>query len=92
VIPQSFGTFDWDEGNRKKCQKHGVSINEIEEALTAEAMIILPDLKHSDEEDRFIATGQSRNGRYLFVVFTLRKTMEKILSGPSALDTCTKKR
>jgi hypothetical protein len=23
--------FDWDEGNRAKCQKHGVSIPEIEE-------------------------------------------------------------
>lgn len=37
-------------------------------------MMILPDLKHSDEEDRFIATGQSRNGRYLFVAFTLRES------------------
>ena len=22
--------FDWDEGNKSKCQKHGVSIAEIE--------------------------------------------------------------
>jgi uncharacterized protein len=25
-----FAVFDWDSGNRKKCQKHGVSIAEIE--------------------------------------------------------------
>jgi uncharacterized DUF497 family protein len=26
--------FDWDDGNRKKCQKHGVTLDEIEAALT----------------------------------------------------------
>jgi len=26
--------FDWDEGNREKCRKHGVSLAEIEEILT----------------------------------------------------------
>ena len=26
--------FDWDEGNREKCQKHGVSIAEIEDLFT----------------------------------------------------------
>jgi uncharacterized DUF497 family protein len=25
-----FDGFDWDSGNRAKCQKHGVSIAEIE--------------------------------------------------------------
>jgi uncharacterized DUF497 family protein len=24
------GGFDWDDGNRSKCEKHGVSIAEIE--------------------------------------------------------------
>ena len=73
MVPRSFHNFHWDEGNREKCQKHGVSLDEIEYALTSGAMMILPDLKHSDAEDRFIATGQSRNGRYLFVIFTLRE-------------------
>ncbi len=26
--------FDWDAGNRKKCQKHDVRLDEIEAALT----------------------------------------------------------
>jgi len=78
VIPQSFETFDWDEGNREKFQKHGVSINEIEEALTAEAMMILPDLKHSDEEDRFIATGSPEMGVIYSWYSLCGKVMEKI--------------
>ena len=26
--------FDWDDGNREKCQKHGVSVTEIEAFLS----------------------------------------------------------
>ena len=39
--------FDWDGGNRAKCQKHGVSIAEIE-ALFSNAPRIAPDPKHSE--------------------------------------------
>ncbi|WP_238360546.1 BrnT family toxin [Iningainema tapete] len=38
--------FDWDEGNLKKCQKHGVSIEEIE-ALFLSEVRIAPDPQHS---------------------------------------------
>jgi hypothetical protein len=36
-------------------------------------MLILPDVRHSDEEDRLIATGKGTGGRHIFVVFTLRR-------------------
>lgn len=38
--------FDWDRGNRAKCQKHGVSLAEIE-ALFRGAVAVFPDPKHS---------------------------------------------
>jgi uncharacterized DUF497 family protein len=38
--------FDWDDGNRSKCQKHGVSMAEIE-ALFVHGPCIAPDPKHS---------------------------------------------
>jgi uncharacterized DUF497 family protein len=65
------GGFDWDEGNRSKCQKHGVSIAEIE-ALFIDGPRVAPDLKHSAEEDRLIAVGKTSAGRPLFVAFTMR--------------------
>jgi uncharacterized protein len=34
--------FDWDHGNRDKCQKHGMSIGDIE-AVFARPVVILPD-------------------------------------------------
>ena len=63
--------FDWDAGNREKCQKHGLSIAQIE-ALFVHSPRIAPDPKHSGEEDRLIAVGRTRAGRPVFVAFTIR--------------------
>jgi uncharacterized DUF497 family protein len=63
--------FDWDEGNRAHCQKHGVSIAEIE-ALLRGTPRVAPDLKHSHLEDRLIAVGRTAQGQPLFVAFTIR--------------------
>jgi hypothetical protein len=65
------GGFDWDDGNRSKCEKHGVSIEEIE-ALFVHGPLIAPDPKHSADEDRLIAAGKTDAGRPLFVAFTMR--------------------
>lgn len=64
--------FDWDSGNRAKCQKHGVSVDEIER-LFASPIMILPDTAHSTSEDRLRAIGRTEAGRYIFLVFTLRE-------------------
>ena len=45
--------FGWDEGNRKKCQKHGVSLDEIEAALSG-PMRVFPDPAHSAVETRYL--------------------------------------
>jgi uncharacterized DUF497 family protein len=63
--------FDWDVGNREKCQKHGVSVAEIEHIFN-NAPRIAPDLKHSVTEDRLIAVGRTSTGRLVFIAFTLR--------------------
>lgn len=64
--------FDWDLGNKEKCQKHGVSIAEIAEFFAGDARIA-PDMKHSQGETRFIAVGRTAAGRPLFVAFTIRE-------------------
>ena len=64
--------FDWDTGNRAKCQKHGVSVDEIE-GLFARPIMILPDTAHSTAEERLRAIGTTRAGRYVFLVFTVRE-------------------
>jgi uncharacterized protein len=63
--------FDWDRGNHRKCQKHGVPIAAIE-AMFRQPFAVFPDPAHSHHEERFKAIGKSDEGRYIFVVFTLR--------------------
>jgi uncharacterized DUF497 family protein len=66
-----FDGFDWDRGNREKCQKHGVPIEEIE-SLFLGTPLVGPDMQHSVAERRFRAIGVTALGRGLFVVFTWR--------------------
>ena len=71
--------FDWDRGNRAHCQKHGVSIDEIEALLRGEPRIA-PDPKHAHLEDRLIAVGRTARGRPLFVAFTIRRKLIRVIS------------
>ena len=64
--------FDWDSANTKKCEKHGVSIAEIE-LLFARDPGIYFDAKHSTTEQRYYAIGKDSGGRYVLVVFTHRE-------------------
>jgi len=65
--------FEWDEGNREKCQTHGVTLEEVEAFFRQERVYVTPDLPHSQQEHRLLAAGRCPlNGRPMFVVFTLR--------------------
>lgn len=74
--------FDWDDGNREHCQKHGVSLAEIEEAFRHGELIVAPDVKHSVAEDRLLAIGKTLKGRRLFVVFMFRNRQGRRLIRP----------
>jgi uncharacterized DUF497 family protein len=63
--------FDWDDGNRDKCRKHGVSIEEIEAAFSR-PVILLPDKENPQGEPRMKAIGTTPGGRSVFVVFAWR--------------------
>jgi uncharacterized DUF497 family protein len=71
ILAQAVAGFDWDEGNLTKCQRHGVPVADIESLLSADPRVA-PDLKHSAEEDRFVAVGRNPAGGAMFVAFTLR--------------------
>jgi uncharacterized protein len=73
--------FDWDEGNREKCEKHGLSIREIE-SLFQSPLSVFPDPEHSSKEERFIGIGKTDEDRSVFIVFTLRRRDEAVLIRP----------
>ena len=73
--------FDWDVGNREKCRKPGVSIDEIEALLSGSPRVV-PDVLHSASKERFIAIGRGLAGRAIFVAFTLRRRNDSLLIRP----------
>jgi uncharacterized DUF497 family protein len=73
--------FEWDAGNRDKCQRHGVSIDEIE-AMFLRPVSVFPDVAHSKIESRFKAIGRGLSGRHIFLVFTFRHREGEIFIRP----------
>ncbi len=70
--------FDWDEGNVRKNDKHGVSMAEAEQVFFNEPLLVIEDTKHSQGEFRFHALGKANEGRKLHITFTLRDAGERI--------------
>lgn len=65
--------FDWDEGNaRKSDDRHGVTQAEAEQAFFNAPLLLAPDPRHSQEEQRYHALGVTDLGRQLHITFTLR--------------------
>ena len=89
LFPDIIG-FDWDEGNREKNYlKHNVRNGECEDVFFNQPLVIVSDMKHSQEERRYSAFGITDGGRKLTVVFTLRKNLIRVIS---ARDMTTKER
>ena len=65
--------FDWDKGNVRKNKKHRVEDSESEEVFFDENKVILRDVLHSQEEERFVLIGKTKKERILVVVFSKRK-------------------
>ncbi|MQM32776.1 MAG: hypothetical protein CRU78_20725 [Candidatus Accumulibacter phosphatis] len=64
--------FEWDDGNARKNEKHGVSRAEAEQTFFNEPLLLLTDVLHSQREPRFHALGKTDEGRLPHITFTLR--------------------
>ncbi len=68
--------FDWDKGNKTKCQRHGLTLEEIESVFLGQPFVLTNE-KHSSLEERFHAVGKTAAGRYAYIVFTFRLRTEE---------------
>ena len=64
--------FEWDEGNARKNEKHGVSQAEAEQIFFNDPLLLLTDVAHSQNEPRFHALGQTDEARLLHITSTVR--------------------
>ncbi len=69
---QKIEGFEWDEGNARKNEKHGVTQVEAEQVFINKPLLVLSDEKHSLSETRLHALGKTNAERLLHVTFTLR--------------------
>lgn len=73
--------FDWDEGNfEKSWVKHEVRWTESEEVFYRHPLLIVKDEEHSRSEPRYAAWGRTANERRLFIVFTIRGSLIRVVS------------
>jgi uncharacterized DUF497 family protein len=74
--------FDWDDGNQSKnWERHNVTDTECEEIFFNDPLVAGADPKRSKRERRYYALGRTDHGRLLFVAFTIRKTLIRVISG-----------
>lgn len=77
--------FEWDEKkahiNRRK---HGITFEEASTAFADDLSITIDDPLHSDDEDRLILIGQSRQSKTLVVIHVERTNAIRIISARKA--------
>lgn len=74
--------FQWDRHNEQKIlRKHGVTAAECEQVFLGQPLVVIHDEKHSQGEQRFFALGKTEGARRLFVVFTIRGNLIRVISG-----------
>ena len=66
--------FNWDDGNARKNDKHGVSMAEAEQVFFNAPLLLVEDTSHSQAECRLHALGKTDDGRTLHITFTLRQS------------------
>ena len=73
--------FQWDKGNLdKNWERHRVSPFECEQVFFNQPLIVKEDSRHSKKESRHYALGITDIERMLFVVFTLRGKLIRVIS------------
>ncbi|MEJ7671071.1 MAG: BrnT family toxin [Casimicrobiaceae bacterium] len=78
--------FDWDAGNARKNETHGVSKSQAEQIFFDVRVLMVADPDHSGKESRFHALGVTLDGRLLHVTFTLRSDdpLNRVISAREA--------
>ena len=70
--------FNWDDGNARKNEKHGVTMAEAEQVFFNLPLLVLEDTNHSQQEVRMHALGKTDDDRPLHITFTLRQAGQLI--------------
>ncbi len=84
--------FEWDDGNSNKNRHlHQVTDGECEDVFFNLPLIIASDKKHSKAETRFFALGRTDANRWLFIAFSVRNNLIRVISARDMTKSETRK-
>ena len=73
--------FQWDEGNEdKNWYLHQVTNGECEQVFFNLPLIVAPDTRHSQKEQRYYALERADTDRWLFIAFVVRNDLIRVIS------------
>ncbi len=73
--------FEWDDGNSlKNLISHQVADGECEQVFFHMPLIVHEDVKHALIEKRWYLLGKTSTGRLLFLDFTIRDHLIRVIS------------
>jgi uncharacterized DUF497 family protein len=73
--------FQWDEGNAEKnWVKHQVSQGETEQVFFNRPLVVVAGEQRAESAPRYYALGHTDAERRLFVVFTIRDDLIRVIS------------
>jgi uncharacterized DUF497 family protein len=82
--------FEWDKGNDlKNWEAHSVKRTEAEQVFFNHPLLLF-DTYSQNNEQRFLALGVTSSGRFLTIIFTIRK--KRLIRVISARDMSRKER
>ena len=77
--------FEWDEVKAERNSRvHGISFEEAKTVFSDPLFVVFNDVKHSQEEQRYIIMGESYVGRVLVVAYTEREMNVRLISAREA--------
>jgi uncharacterized protein len=78
---EQYRGFQWDEGNTEKNWiKHNVSRGETEQVFFNRPLVVVEGEQRAELRSRYVALGQTDAGRQLFIVFTIRDDLIRVIS------------
>ena len=73
--------FQWDEGNTEKnWLQHQVSQGEAEQVFFNRPLVVVEGEQRAELRWRYYALGQTDANRLLFIVFTIREELIRVIS------------
>lgn len=92
IILPEHANFEWDKHSITHIGKHDVTQEEAEEVFYQDSQMITYDETHSKKETRYAFLVQTKEGRKLNIIFTLRGKYNEKIRIISARDQSKKER